>query len=64
MYVIQNTDTDALLGVDPGHRGYTYTHDVRKAKIFSTSEQARNYGICTNERVVSVQELLHTEYAS
>lgn len=56
-YVIQKDD--GMFVAAYGSRG-SYTNDLTKARVFPTRDAAKADGVCGNERVVNVMDVLTT----
>lgn len=55
MYVIQRSEDDKY--VAPPGSVHSYTHDITKARIFSTRDKAEG-DKCENERIVDVHNII------
>ena len=59
MFVLERTDQGGgYVGANSGHTGQSYVHDLRKAKTFSTRDQAETERCVGNEIIVPISELL------
>lgn len=54
-YVIIRNEDNAFVAT-PGDK--SYTHDLRRARVFRSEQEAREYGVCGNERVVPASNFL------
>lgn len=57
MFVIRRIEDQKF--VTPSGSEHSYTSDLTKAKTFPTRQAAEQYGLCGNERVVPVSDLLN-----
>lgn len=60
MYVIQVSENGKWSGgyVTPSGSEHSYTHNLAKARLFRSRQEAESYGLCGNEKIRHIEEIM------